>query len=101
MHQYGFKYFYDFNGEYKKTEKNDDRTVPSFEREKKIGNSVYRYSVNPIGFETVKKYTDENAVTLFSDVSFWIAKLFAGSLLGSSLILCVYAIIFPEYNRKI
>ena len=39
---------------------------------------VYKYSVNPIGLETVKMYTDESVVTLFSGVSFLIAKLFVG-----------------------
>ena len=100
MHQYSRKYFYNFNGEYEKSEENDGYTIPSFEREKKIGNHVYKYSVNPVGLETVKMYTDENVVTLFSGVSFLIAKLFEGVLIGISLILMVYVIIFPEFNKS-
>ena len=45
-------------------------------------------------------YTDENAVTLFSGVSFLIAKLFVGCLIGISLILFVFVIIFPEFNKS-
>lgn len=45
-------------------------------------------------------YTDENVVTLFSGVSFLIAKLFEGVLIGISLILMVYVIIFPEFNKS-
>ncbi len=99
MHQYSHKYFYNFNGERVKREENDGYNIPSFEREKKIGNYVYKYSVNPIGLETVKMYTDENVVTLFSGVSFLIAKLFEGCLIGIFLILFVFVIIFPEYNK--
>lgn len=99
MHQYSRKFFYNFNGEYEKSEENDGYNMPSFEREKKIGNTVYKYSVNPIGLETVKMYTDENVVTLFSGVSFLIAKLFVGCLIGISLILFVFVIIFPEFNK--
>lgn len=99
MHQYSHKYFYNFNGERVKREENDGYNIPSFEREKEIGNYVYKYSVNPIGLETVKMYTDENVVTLFSGVSFLIAKLFVGCLIGISLILFVFVIIFPEYNK--
>ena len=99
MHQYSRKYFYNFNGERVKREENDGYNIPSFEREKKIGNYVYKYSVNPIGLETVKMYTDENVVTLFSGVSFLIAKLFEGCLIGISLILFVFVIIFPEFNK--
>ena len=99
MHQYSRKFFYNFNGEYEKSEENDGYNMPSFEREKKIGNYVYKYSVNPIGLETVKMYTDENVVTLFSGVSFLIAKLFEGCLIGIFLILFVFVIIFPEFNK--
>lgn len=99
MHQYSRKFFYNFNGEYEKSEENDGYNMPSFEREKKIGNTIYKYSVNPIGLETVKMYTDENVVTLFSGVSFLIAKLFVGCLIGISLILFVFVIIFPEFNK--
>lgn len=99
MHQIGRKFFYDFNGEYKKNEETDEYVFPAFEQEKKIGNFVYKYSVNPIGLETVKMYTDENVVTLFSGVSFLIAKLFVGCLIGISLILFVFVIIFPEFNK--
>lgn len=99
MHQYSHKYFYNFNGERVKREENDGYNIPSFEREKKSGNYVYKYSVNPIGLETVKMYTDGNVVTLFSGVSFLIAKLFVGCLIGISLILFVFVIIFPEFNK--
>lgn len=93
MHQYSHKYFYNFNGERVKREENDGYNIPSFEREKKIGNYVYKYSVNPIGLETVKMYTDENVVTLFSGVSFLIAKLFEGCLIGiffNFICICYY-----------
>lgn len=99
MHQYSRKFFYNFNGERVKREENDGYNIPSFEREKKSGNYVYKYSVNPIGLETEKMYTDGNVVTLFSGVSFLIAKLFVGCLIGISLILFVFVIIFPEYNK--
>lgn len=87
MHQISRKFFYNFNGERVKREENDECIFPPLEREKKVGNTVYKYSVNPIGLETVKMYTDENVVTLFSGVSFLIAKLFVGCLIGISLIL--------------
>ena len=99
MHQISRKFFYNFNGEFVKREENDECIFPPLEREKKVGNTVYKYSVNPIGLETVKMYTDENVVTLFSGVSFLIAKLFVGCLIGISLILFVFVIIFPEYNK--
>lgn len=100
MHQIGRKFFYDFNGEYKKNEETDEYVFPAFEQEKQIGNFVYKYSVNPIGLETVKMYTDENVVTLFSSVSFLIVKLFEGCLIGIVLILFVFVIIFSGFNKS-
>ena len=99
MHQISRKFFYNFNGEFVKREENDECIFPPLEREKKVGNTVYKYSVNPIGLEAVKMYTDEKVVTLFSGVSFLIAKLFVGCLIGISLILFVFVIIFPEFNK--
>ena len=99
MHQISRKFFYNFNGERVKREENDECIFPPLEREKKVGNTVYKYSVNPIGLEAVKMYTDEKVVTLFSGVSFLIAKLFVGCLIGISLILFVFVIIFPEFNK--
>lgn len=90
MHQYSRKFYYNFNGEYVKSEKNDGYDMPSFEREKKIGNSVYKHSVNPVGLETVKMYTDDNAVTLFSGEIFLIAKWLVSVLIGIVLMIFVF-----------
>lgn len=100
MHQYSRKFFYNFNGEFVKREENDGYNMPSFEREKKVGNYVYKYSVNPLGLETVKMYSGNNSVTLFSGEAFWAAKLFVGSLIGVSLILFVFVIIFYGFGRE-
>jgi len=99
MHQISRKFFYNFNGEFVKREENDECIFPPLEREKKVGNYVYKYSVNPLGLETVKMYSGNNSVTLFSGEAFWAAKLFVGCLIGISLILFVFVIIFPEFNK--
>lgn len=100
MYKFKSKCFYDFAGNYQKTEHTEEYHAPPFEHEKTIGNVMYKYSINLIGFETVTMHTPENTVTLFSGVSHWLTKIFTGLMMSITMILIVYVIIFPEYNFK-
>ena len=94
------KDYYDFTGKLrKKGESYSYSDLPDFENEIRVGDTVYEFSMNVVGYETVKKHTPEKTITLYSDMSHYLVKLFTGAFVGFCLMLVLFAIVFPPPNN--
>ena len=96
----GNKDYYDFTGKLrKKGESYSYSDLPDFENEIRVGDTVYKFSMNLVGYETVKKHTPEKTITLYSDMSHYLVKLFTGAFVGFCLMLVLFATVFPPPNN--
>jgi len=94
------KDYYDFTGKLrKKGESYSYSDLPDFENEIRVGDTVYKFSMNVVGYETVKMHTPEKTITLYSDMSHYLVKLFTGAFVGFCLMLVLFAIVFPPPNN--
>ncbi len=94
------KDYYDFTGKLrKKGESYSYSDLPDFENEIRVGDTVYEFSMNVVGYETVKKHTPEKTITLYSDMSHYLVKLFVGAFVGFGLMIMLFAIVFPPPNN--
>ena len=96
----GNKDYYDFTGKLrKKGESYSYSDLPDFENEIRVGDTVYKFSMNLVGYETVKMHTPEKTITLYSDMSHYLVKLFVGAFVGFGLMIMLFAIVFPPPNN--
>ena len=96
----GNKDYYDFTGKLrKKGESYSYSDLPDFENEIRVGDTVYKFSMNLVGYETVKMHTPEKTITLYSDMSHYLVKLFTGAFVGFCLMLVLFATVFPPPNN--
>ena len=94
------KDYYDFTGKLrKKGESYSYSDLPDFENEIRVGDTVYKFSMNLVGYETVKMHTPEKTITLYSDMSHYLVKLFTGAFVGFCLMIMLFAIVFPPPNN--
>ena len=94
------KDYYDFTGKLrKKGESYSYSDLPDFENEIRVGDTVYKFSMNLVGYETVKMHTPEKTITLYSDMSHYLVKLFVGAFVGFGLMIMLFAIVFPPPNN--